>query len=231
VRRTPCVIAPRLNSARGRLALTHRRWPSGKPRLRAFCRSAPAVRFMALTIFECTLSSRTSSFDQGRRLVRLSSFGCHQSLPSRGELGRSLNELVDSNLCRTRTLRGAANLGKAMNSRLIISIPSVYNETRTHLGFGKDVPLRRAIQQSGTIVPALVLFGLHHRYAHSPAQPVLYHCSHPTSPSPTTRRSILLINSALCASAAFMAVVACFKVLVFDPQTTVPPITTAAPQS
>src|SRR5262249_31744178 len=56
---------------------THRRWPSGKPRLRAFCRSAPAVRFMALTIFltgdllrECALSSRTSSFDQGRRLMR-----------------------------------------------------------------------------------------------------------------------------------------------------------------
>ena len=47
--------------------------------------------------------------------------------------------------------------------------------------------------------------------------PVLYHCPDSTSPSPTTRRSNLLINSALCASAAFMAVVLCFKVLLFDP--------------
>ena len=48
-------------------------------------------------------------------------------------------------------------------------------------------------------------------------------------PSPTSRRSILLINSALRASAAFMSVVVCFKVLVFDPKTTVPPTTAAIP--
>src|SRR5881275_1547351 len=36
------VTAP-LISARDRLALSHRRWPSGKPRSRAFCRSAPAL--------------------------------------------------------------------------------------------------------------------------------------------------------------------------------------------
>src|SRR5712691_1934525 len=59
------------------LATIHRRWPSGKPRMRAFCRSAPTVRFIAFAIFltgdllrECTLSSRTSAFDHGRRLVR-----------------------------------------------------------------------------------------------------------------------------------------------------------------
>jgi hypothetical protein len=46
-------------------------------------------------------------------------------------------------------------------------------------------------------------------------------------PSPTTRRGILLINSALCASAAFTSVLICFKVLVFDPKMTVPPITAA----
>src|SRR5260370_3554848 len=93
-------------SARDRLALSPRRWPSGKPRSCAFCRSAPAVRFMALAIFltgdllrECALSSRTSSLDQGRRLLR--SFGCHQIPPADDALGifRSLNELVDSNLC------------------------------------------------------------------------------------------------------------------------------------
>jgi hypothetical protein len=44
---------------------------------------------------------------------------------------------------------------------------------------------------------------------------------------PTTRRSNLLINSVLCASAACMAVVVCFKVLMFDPKTTAPPITAA----
>ena len=68
----------RLMTSSNLVGCTHHslvRWPSGKPRLRAFCRSAPAVRFMALTIFltgdllrECALSSRTSSFD--RRLVR-----------------------------------------------------------------------------------------------------------------------------------------------------------------
>src|SRR6266498_2620302 len=40
-----------------------------------------------------------------------------------------------------------------------------YNETRTHLGLGKDAPLRRAVQRSGAIVTAPVLSGLHHRYA------------------------------------------------------------------
>jgi hypothetical protein len=36
----------------------------------------------------------------------------------------------------------------------------------------------------------------------------------------TTFRSILLINSVLCASAAFMPIIFCFKVLVFEPKTT-----------
>src|SRR5439155_25944193 len=70
------VTAP-LTSTRDQLALSHRRWPSGKPRSCAFCRSAPAVRFIALAIFlpgdllrECALSSRTSSFDQDPRLGR-----------------------------------------------------------------------------------------------------------------------------------------------------------------
>jgi hypothetical protein len=56
----------------------YRRWPSGNPRLSAFCRSAPAVRFMALAICftgdflrECALNSRTSALDQARRLTRL----------------------------------------------------------------------------------------------------------------------------------------------------------------
>jgi hypothetical protein len=40
-----------------------------------------------------------------------------------------------------------------------------YNETRTHLGLGKDAPLGRAVEQSGTIVTKQILCGLHHRYA------------------------------------------------------------------
>ena len=39
-----------------------------------------------------------------------------------------------------------------------------YNETRTHLGLGKDAPLRRAVQRSGAIVAEPVLCGMHHRY-------------------------------------------------------------------
>ena len=72
--------------------------------------------------------------------------------------------------------------------RGILSLYSLYyNETRTHLGLGKDAPLRRAVQRSGAIVTANlgriasslffgkdrcgviintpVLSGLHHRYA------------------------------------------------------------------
>jgi transposase InsO family protein len=40
----------------------------------------------------------------------------------------------------------------------------IHNETRTHLGLSKDVPLRRAIQRYGTVVATPVLGGLHHRY-------------------------------------------------------------------
>jgi len=40
-----------------------------------------------------------------------------------------------------------------------------YNETRTHLGLGKDAPLRRAIERAGTITTIPILSGLHHRYA------------------------------------------------------------------
>jgi transposase InsO family protein len=40
-----------------------------------------------------------------------------------------------------------------------------FYETRTHLGLGKDAPLRRAVQRSGTIVTTPILSGLHHRYA------------------------------------------------------------------
>ena len=49
------------------------------------------------------------------------------------------------------------------------------------------------------------------------------YCQPPASPP--NRRLILPISSALSASAALASAAACFDVLVFDPKTTVPPIT------
>jgi len=50
--------------------------------------------------------------------------------------------------------------------RRVLTLYSLYyNETRTHLGLGKDAPLRRTLQRSGTIVTTPILCGLHHRYA------------------------------------------------------------------
>jgi len=49
--------------------------------------------------------------------------------------------------------------------RTLTSYSLYYNGTRTHLGLGKDAPLRRAVQRCGTIVTMPILSGLHHRYA------------------------------------------------------------------
>jgi hypothetical protein len=50
--------------------------------------------------------------------------------------------------------------------RRILTLYSLYyNETRTHLGLGKDAPLRRSVQRSGSIIVTPILSGLHHRYA------------------------------------------------------------------
>jgi hypothetical protein len=46
--------------------------------------------------------------------------------------------------------------------RVLTLYSRYYNETRTH--FGKDAPLRRAVQRSGNIVTTPILSGLHHRY-------------------------------------------------------------------
>src|SRR5207244_13319644 len=91
------VTAP-LISTRDQLALSHRRWPSGKPRSCAFCRSAPAVRFMALAIFltgellrECALSSRNTVLRNGdkRRSRRQGAVGelCLRGGPPRRREG------------------------------------------------------------------------------------------------------------------------------------------------
>ena len=49
--------------------------------------------------------------------------------------------------------------------RILALYSSYYNQTRTHLALRKDAPLRRAVQESGTIMATPILFGLHHRYA------------------------------------------------------------------
>ena len=49
--------------------------------------------------------------------------------------------------------------------RVLTSYSLYYNDTRTHLGLGKDAPRRRAVEQSGTVVAIPVLSGLHYRYA------------------------------------------------------------------
>jgi transposase InsO family protein len=50
--------------------------------------------------------------------------------------------------------------------RRILALYSLYyNQTRTHLGLGKDAPLPRPVQRHGTVVATPILFGLHHRYA------------------------------------------------------------------
>src|SRR5262249_31594847 len=49
--------------------------------------------------------------------------------------------------------------------RRVLTLYSLYyNETRTHLGLGKDAPLRRAVRRSGTIVATPILSALHHRF-------------------------------------------------------------------
>ena len=48
--------------------------------------------------------------------------------------------------------------------RLLTLYSLYYNETRTHLALGKDAPLGRSAQRSGTIVATPILSGLHHRY-------------------------------------------------------------------
>jgi hypothetical protein len=49
--------------------------------------------------------------------------------------------------------------------RLEVEDRFLRNQTRTHLALGKDAPLRRAVQGSGTIIPTPILCGLHHHYA------------------------------------------------------------------
>ena len=48
--------------------------------------------------------------------------------------------------------------GERHLQRVMTSYSVYYNETRTHLGLGKDAPLGRAVERSGTVVAIPVLY-------------------------------------------------------------------------
>ena len=48
--------------------------------------------------------------------------------------------------------------------RILSLYSSYYNEARTHLSLGKDAPLGRAVQRTGTVIVTPILSGLHHHY-------------------------------------------------------------------
>ena len=54
--------------------------------------------------------------------------------------------------------------GESHLRRVLASYAAYYNQVRTHLALGKDVPLGRAVQRSGVIVAIPILAGLHHQY-------------------------------------------------------------------
>jgi transposase InsO family protein len=54
--------------------------------------------------------------------------------------------------------------GEAHLRQTLSSYAAYYNEARTHLALGKDAPLGRAVQRSGTIVAIPILSGLHHHH-------------------------------------------------------------------
>ncbi len=60
---------------------------------------------------------------------------------------------------------GRHRAGIGIGQRVLTLYSLYYNETRTHLGLGKDVTLGRHIERSGTIVITPILSGLHHCYA------------------------------------------------------------------
>jgi hypothetical protein len=66
---------------------------------------------------------------------------------------------------QVNTFSGMRGVMSRHPHRILAAYSSYYNETRAHLALGKDAPLRRAVQGSGTIFATPILFGLHHRYA------------------------------------------------------------------
>lgn len=55
--------------------------------------------------------------------------------------------------------------GETHLQRIMSAYDSYYNQARTHLSLGKDVPVNRPIERIGRIVAQPMVGGLHHRYA------------------------------------------------------------------
>jgi len=55
--------------------------------------------------------------------------------------------------------------GETHLRRIMSVYASSYNEARTHLSLGKDVPIRRPISRLGRIIAEPMVGGLHYRYA------------------------------------------------------------------
>ena len=56
-------------------------------------------------------------------------------------------------------------LGEAHLRQILRAYADYYNRVRTHLALGKDTPLGRPVQMTGSITAILFLGGLHHQYA------------------------------------------------------------------
>src|ERR1700730_12931910 len=80
-KRLAAIVRSPALEGQARLFFADLRWPRERPRLNAFCRNAPAVRFMLFTtaligdlLFASLLSSPSSSFVHGRRPALFSAF-------------------------------------------------------------------------------------------------------------------------------------------------------------
>ena len=54
--------------------------------------------------------------------------------------------------------------GEAHLRQVLATYAAYYNQVRTHLALGKNVPLNRVVQRSGSILAIPILVGLHHQY-------------------------------------------------------------------
>ena len=84
-------------------------------------------------------------------------------LPFQDRRVKLSHKAVKNQTLRRDCLDHVLIFGERHLRRVLTSV--YYNETRTHLGLGKDAPLGRAVERFGTVAAIPVLCGLHHRYA------------------------------------------------------------------
>jgi hypothetical protein len=89
----------------------------------------------------------------------------HNSATIAHDVRRFGHENIRTEVFGTHSLDHVLIFGERHLRHVLKSYSVYYNETRTHLGLGKDSPLPRPIQRIGTIAATAVLSGLHHSYA------------------------------------------------------------------